>query len=129
MASPNLTPGVLSRAAPPWHTYAMKSPRRTYRQTFIRQWREHAGMTVDELGEAIEMSGASVSRIENGKQPYTQPVIEKIADALGASVSSLLEFDPKTGRSIYDLAARATPEQQAQIVRVAEAMLGFIAKN
>jgi transcriptional regulator with XRE-family HTH domain len=69
----------------------MASPKRP---TFIRQWRKHRGKTLEQLGEAVDMSHAQVSRIERGLQPYSQPVLEAIADALQTDPASLLMRDP-----------------------------------
>lgn len=37
---------------------------------------------------------ASIGRIENGRMPYTQPVMEGIASALGVTVATLISQPP-----------------------------------
>lgn len=39
---------------------------------FIRQWRKHRGLSQEKLAERLGMSAANLSRVESGKQPYTQ---------------------------------------------------------
>jgi transcriptional regulator with XRE-family HTH domain len=106
--------------------YGYAMPRKQHRPTFIRQWREFRELSVESLGEAIEMSGATVSRIETGKQPYTQPVIERIADVLGVEVATLLTTAPARGsRALFDTLARATPDELAKLAVVAEALIPY----
>lgn len=46
-------------------------------------------------------SYASIGRIENGRMPYSQPIMEGIADALGVTVATLIaEPPPKEGEEI-----------------------------
>jgi transcriptional regulator with XRE-family HTH domain len=64
------------------------------RRHFIREWREHRGMTQEELADLIGTTKTSVSRIENLKQSYTQEVLEACADALGVHQGDLLMRRP-----------------------------------
>ncbi len=71
-----------------------------YRLTFIRQWREAKLMSLQQLAERVSkktggMTHASLSRIERGLQPYSQPILEAIADELtDGDVVSLLIRNP-----------------------------------
>jgi transcriptional regulator with XRE-family HTH domain len=72
-----------------------------YRRTFIRQWRETKSMTLEQLAERVTkktggMTHASLSRIERGLQPYSQPILEAIADELtdGDVVPTLIRDPP-----------------------------------
>ena len=61
----------------------------------IRRLREQKGMYQKDLAEAAKVYQAKISRIENGKTRVIKPdVLQKIADALGAPVDSLIE-NPK----------------------------------
>lgn len=62
--------------------------------TFIRQWRLHRQMSQEQLADATDITAASLSRIENGKQPYTQRTLELFAVALGCEPADLLAKDP-----------------------------------
>jgi transcriptional regulator with XRE-family HTH domain len=73
-------------------------PKRPRRRTFIKQWREYRDLTQDDLAERLETSKASISRIENGEQAYTQDFLEACADALRTDPASLLMRDPPTTR-------------------------------
>lgn len=83
---------------------------RTYRKTYIREWREHRGLSLRRLADRIEMgddehslSHASIGRIENGQQPYSQPILEALADALNVNVTDLLSVDPTKEGEVVDL--------------------------
>lgn len=75
---------------------------RVRQKTFIREWREHRGLSLRQL-EAKLVQGpdadpaitfASLSRLERGLQPYTQDALEAIASALEASPADLLAVNP-----------------------------------
>jgi len=81
-----------------------------YQRTFIKQWREYRKMSQEELaervGEYLSENGisekgytyASIGRIENGRMPYSQPIMEGISEALGVPVATLITTPaPKPG--------------------------------
>lgn len=99
-----------------------KNPRR--RRHFIREWREFRGLTQDQLAERLDMSKASLSRIETYKQPYTQDFLEACADALLTEPASLLIRNPGDEDSIWSLWDRAKPGERQVIESAArEALL------
>jgi transcriptional regulator with XRE-family HTH domain len=90
------------------------------RRHFIQQWRKYRGLSQAELAEKIASSEANLSRLETGKQDYTQGMLEAIAAALETDVASLLTRDPKDGEPIWDIMDRATAAQRRQIVEIAK---------
>lgn len=83
---------------------------RTYKKTYIREWREYRGLSLRRLADRIEMgddeqslSHSSIGRIENGTQPYSQPILEALAEALNVSVVDLLSVDPTKEGEVVDL--------------------------
>lgn len=73
--------------------HRIKGPKQR-RKTFICEWREYRGLTQDQLSGLLGMSKASLSRLENGKQSYTQDFLEACAVALSTDPASLLTRDP-----------------------------------
>lgn len=77
-----------------------------YQRTFIKQWREHREMSQEELAEKVAeyllendisekgYTYASIGRMENGRIPYSQPIMEGISKALGVSVATLITTPP-----------------------------------
>jgi transcriptional regulator with XRE-family HTH domain len=99
--------------------------------TYIRAWREAGGMdrraggyTLDEMVGRLEVlgvkiTGASLSRIERGKQPYSQDLIEAIAEALDVTVAHLVEHNPDQPAATiisFDRALTAADVERAQTV-------------
>ena len=98
--------------------------RNSLHPTFIKHWRKKKGWSQGELGEAIGVSTATISQIENGKTGYSQANIEAIARALQCQVIDLLARHPDDPEGIWTLWERADVGQRQQMVRMFAAMLG-----
>ncbi|SDT96673.1 helix-turn-helix domain-containing protein [Stappia sp. ES.058] len=100
--------------------------KQNYARTYIREWRKKRGLTLQQLADRLEVepggdllvSYASLSRIETGNQPYSQPIIEAIARALNVSVSMLLEAHPERQGEVVDLFNHIPPERQAEAIQI-----------
>ncbi len=83
--------------------------RRTYAPTFLRAWREHRNLTLDQAVERLRelhnvvLTKTSLSRIERGKQPYSQPILEGLADAYETEPASLLIRDPSDPEALWSI--------------------------
>ncbi len=87
-----------------------KAGRPQYRVTHIRDWREFRDYTLKQVEHRMEkapgeplITAVSIGRIERGLQPYTQPILEALAEALNCSVWELLEVNPKKLGEVVDL--------------------------
>lgn len=87
-----------------------KSARTVYRRTYIEQWRKFRGFSQVRLENRMEkapgeplISRVSIGRIEKGLQPYSQPILEAIAEALDCTVWELLEVNPLKQGEVVDL--------------------------
>jgi transcriptional regulator with XRE-family HTH domain len=95
-------------------------PKPQRRVTFIRAWRKHRGLTqaqvLDQLLtlHGMGLSDAQLSRIETGKQPYAQDLLEALADVLQTGPDSLIMRDPSRTEfwTIYDT---LTPAERKQV--------------
>ena len=96
--------------------FPKKRPRR---RTFIRHWREHRGLTQEQLASRLETSVASISRIESGTQPYTQDVLEALADALNTDPASLLMRNPEAPEAIWSIWDNAKEGERQMIIDIA----------
>jgi transcriptional regulator with XRE-family HTH domain len=92
-------------------------------RTFLRHWRKHRGKTLEQVSAYLHMSHSQLSRIETGKQPYNQELLEKLADLYMCDVVDLIIRDPSAPESIWTLWERAKPGERQQIQTVAEALL------
>ena len=57
----------------------------------LKRIRAKKGMSQGDISRALDVHRAYVSGIENGKRNPTLTTIQKLADALGVSVSELLK--------------------------------------
>ena len=96
--------------------------------TYIRAWRKHEGYTLDQMVSRLEVlgvstTGASLSRIERGEQPYSQDILEAIAEALGKTVAQLVEHNPAIKPSpVVDFLAHLDAKDAARAETVLRAM-------
>jgi len=109
--------------------YKGEMAKKQFRRTYIREWRNKRGLSLRKLAQRIEsepgvelISFASIGRIENGKQPYTQPVIEAIAAALDVTVAMLVEVNPEVDGEIIDLVRHMDRDKRETAVRMLKAL-------
>ena len=96
--------------------------------TKIAQWREHRGLTQEALAERLETSKASISRIENGEQAYTQDFLEACADALRTDPASLLMRDPTDDEAVWTLWDKAKVGERQMIESIVRSVVKTAAK-
>jgi len=65
---------------------------------FIREWRKAKGLTLEVVADALKTTHASLSRIERGLQPYSQPMLQGLADLLSVDPADLLGPPGAEGR-------------------------------
>lgn len=99
-----------------------------YRKTFIREWRKSRGLTLERLADRVGASvggftHASLSRIENGKQPYSQPILEALAEALGTDPVSLLIRNPTDPEGMWSIWDQAQAGERKMIVDIAKTLV------
>jgi transcriptional regulator with XRE-family HTH domain len=92
---------------------------------FIGAWREHRGLTQDELADRADTSTATISRLESGKVGYTKSMLENIALALQVEPWQLLGQRPDVAPGLMQKLQSAAPDQLKQIEAVADTLLQF----
>jgi transcriptional regulator with XRE-family HTH domain len=98
------------------------SPRRHH---FIAEWRRHRQLSQAALGAELGISKASVSRIERCVQPYTQDILEAIADVLGAEPATLLSYKPEESETLFSVWKRIPKSGRRQALAVLQALACF----
>lgn len=93
---------------------------RVRRRTYIKEWREFRNLSQEALGERLETSGSSISRIETGEQPYTQDTLEALAHALMTEPASLLMRNPMDEDAIWELIEAGKPAQRQKLAEYAD---------
>jgi transcriptional regulator with XRE-family HTH domain len=87
---------------------------------FIKQWREHRGLSQLQMAERIGIDKSYVSKIENGKKRYDQPFLEAAAEVLNCSPADLIVRDPSTSESIWSIWEQLAPQAREQVVEIAK---------
>lgn len=100
---------------------ATRSP--SYRPTKLKAWREHRGFTLERLAEAVGTTHSTLSRWENGRHPYEQELLEKLATALQTTPGQIIDRDPPRDDDIWTIWYRAAPQQKRQIEAMAKALV------
>jgi transcriptional regulator with XRE-family HTH domain len=90
---------------------------------FIRRWREHAGLSQEQLAEAIGKERSYVSRIENGRRRYDEQFLEATALALNCSIVDLIARDPVDPEGLWAIYDRLSPKHRRQLVEMAKIFL------
>lgn len=107
--------------AVPWFDHVRMPNEPQNPRHFIRQWRKHRHLTLEQLAERVDTTHATLSRIETGKMAYTQPLLERLADELRTDPASLIMRDPTDPEglwSIWDQLTVPEREQGAALLRV-----------
>lgn len=59
----------------------------------LKVWREHRGLTLDELGERVGRQGSMISKLENGRNEGGIRLWKALADALAVDLNDLIPAD------------------------------------
>jgi len=106
----------------------VKKTRSEERQrTFLKEWREHRNLTLEEASERIDVHHTTLGRVEKGQIPYNQDFLERAALAYGCDVEDFLLVNPHAPAShpklVYDALKNASVEKQAEALRIIQALL------
>jgi transcriptional regulator with XRE-family HTH domain len=105
----------------------------------LRAWRKHRDLSLEAVAERvvllsseraasdpdvrpITMTHATLSRIERGKLPYNEHLMELLADIYQTDVASLIIRDPDRQDAIWDIWAQLAPVQREQVVEIARTL-------
>lgn len=91
---------------------------------FIRQWRKRRGLTLEQLAERLHTTHATLSRIETGKMPYSQTLLERLAEELGTTPANLIARDPEGPEELWDLFEQLTGPERRQGVELLKVLKG-----
>ena len=93
-------------------------------RTYIREWREHRGRTLEELAEIVGCTAGAISNVERMASGYTQGMLEALADALAVSAADLISRHPDDTPKLDAILRGATPEQRKFIADMAIRLVG-----
>lgn len=101
------------------------------RPTYLLAWRRRSGLTQAQLvarlaafeDPALPRTTASLSRLENGKQPYSERILNALADIYGCEPWELIGRDPGKEGAVVDLVARLDERAQAKALGFIEGLI------
>lgn len=96
------------------------SQRMAKQRQFIRAWRNHRGLTQEDLAARVGVSREYVSYIETGKRRYDQNFLEAAAEALNCTPADLIMRDPTQPGAIWSIWDQIPAAQRDQAIRVLE---------
>lgn len=98
-------------------------PRRKYSRTFLREWRQYRGLTLERLADRVGMTAGNLSQLERGNQGYIQETMEGLAHALQTDVASLLMRDPTDSEALWSIWDQAKPGERQMLVDIAKTVI------
>ena len=107
---------------------ARPHPKPARRPTFIRAWRKHRALTLAQLADRlqveleVDISEGQLSRIERGETPYSQDILEAVAQALRCEPADLIMRDPTQPDAIWSLIDTLKPVERRQAVEILKAL-------
>lgn len=92
------------------------------RATYIREWRKHRKMTLEQVARQIGMTTSNLSKTERGENAYTQPVLEALAEVLRCSPADLITRRPGEKNELQALFEALDAEQRDTALTVIKAL-------
>jgi transcriptional regulator with XRE-family HTH domain len=72
----------------------VKKPFHARAKTFLRAWRDFRKLSQEKAAGAADIDRTTLGRIEKGKAPYSQDILEKLAVAYQCSPADLISTEP-----------------------------------
>jgi len=93
------------------------------RRIYIREWRKFRGLTLVQLSNRVGITQPSLSRIETGKQPYSQPILEALSEALACEPSDLIGRLPGAPNELTVLINKVPPDAVDAVTAMLKAVI------
>lgn len=88
---------------------------------YLREWRKFRGYTLEHVAERVGMSHQNLGKIERGRVPYNEVLLDILSEIYRTDRGSLIMRDPSVKDafwSIYD--QLPAPERNRLVARVEE---------
>src|SRR5581483_5537757 len=95
-----------------------KPPHRRSRH-FLKEWRDFRDISQEEAADRAGISRSSLSKIESGRVPYNQDLLERLAVVYRCTPDDLIAVAPNIVdgvRLAYDALKRAPPDMRERAV-------------
>lgn len=105
----------------------MRKPQRRLRKHYMQEWRKFRGLTQEQAAGRLDITQATLSRIEKLLIPYSQNLLEGAAIAYDCEPADLLNVNPLMEGDVIDITQilrEASPELRAEILGYAKGRTG-----
>ena len=93
---------------------------------FLKAWREHRGLTMEQLAELVGTSSGQIAMLESGERGLSTKCARKLAAALETTPGTLLDYPPtESPANVVNIWSRASASERDRLERLAEASLDF----
>jgi len=100
------------------------------RRIYLKEWRKSSGLTQAEVVARLEVheddklprTAASLSRLENGSQPYSERVLLALADIYGCEPWELIGRNPEKAGEVVDLVRKLSEREQERVLAYIEGL-------
>ena len=100
----------------------MTKHNRRFREIHLRAWRDFRGLSQESLAARVNSTAATISRLENGHQPYTQPLLEALAEALSCTPADIIMRPPGAASGLDRVIEGLTDAQRRQAEAIIRAL-------
>lgn len=100
------------------------------RRIYLKEWRKFAGKTQAQVVSAMQgfddpnlpTTEASLSRLENGKQQYSERVLLALADVYGCQPWELIGRNPLKEGKVIDMMIHLNAREQERVMAYIEGL-------
>jgi transcriptional regulator with XRE-family HTH domain len=92
--------------------------------TFLKKWRKYRRFTQEALAALAGTTASTISDLENGKQRYTQALLEALAAALDTHPGLILLRAPDVQAEAWLILDQLSPQERARALDVLRAFAG-----
>jgi transcriptional regulator with XRE-family HTH domain len=85
---------------------------------YMREWRRARGVSLRRMAELIPYNKASLSRVENGLQPYHEEMLLGYARVCGCQPGDLLSRRPGSAEELWTILGDCSEDQLSRILSV-----------
>lgn len=94
-------------------------------RNYLRQWREKAGLSQEELADRVGTTKSVISLLENEKRPLSSKWLRKLAEALGTTPGRILDVNPEEANAdVLDIWDHIRAKDRATAIRVLRSLTG-----
>jgi len=91
----------------------------------LRAWREHRGLTQEQLADLAGTTHQVIGYLERGRTQLSAKWLRKLAPVLDTTAGMLLDHDPRdVSADIIDMWTHANLKERQQLVDLAKVVVG-----